>query len=88
MSMLITRLWYEKQCNQYQINYSNWVLKESDHSQVWKANQRLVRMLIAAMPLAWQVVRLSESGFHLSVSSVKFLRLWNILGTDGEYGLK
>lgn len=85
MSMLITRLWYEKQCNQYQINYSNWVLKESDHSQVWKANQRLVRMLIAAMPLAWQVVRLSESGFHLSV---EFLRLWNILGTDGEYGLK
>lgn len=77
-----------RQCYHYQISYSNWVLKESDRSQVLRANQWLARMIVAAMPLTWEAARLSGSRFHLSVSSVKFLRLWNILGIQGECGFK
>lgn len=73
-----------RRCCHYQISYSAWVLKESGHSQVWEPSQCWVSVLVAVLPLVWEVARLSGSGFQLGASLVKSLRLGDILGRQGE----
>lgn len=72
-SMLITRPWYEMQrVLPLSHQYSAWVSEESGRSRVWEPSQHRGSGLVAALPLAWEVL---GPGFSLDASLVKFLRL-------------